>query len=148
MNPSKHGDFGGEVSRILPLILREVTKKQMTIFSKGRLALPHVVILDLLAENGPCKMGDLAKTLHLTMSAVTGIVDRMIQLDLVKRERSREDRRVVRVSLLKKGEEAAKRVNEERRNTANDIFSPLTESERGEYLRILRKVYDNLRKKQ
>ena len=138
-------DFGGEVAKILPLILRSVTQSHSTIFSKGTLAVPHVVILELLSEKGPCKMSELAKVLRLTMSAVTAIVDKMIALDLVKRERSLEDRRVVRVGLLKKGAEAAKRIGEERRKVANRIFSPLSEAEKREYLRLLRKVYNNLR---
>ena len=147
MKAPRHVDFGSEVSKMLPLILREVTRRQRTVFSKGNLALPHVVILDLLRELGPCKMGDLAKTLHLTMSAVTAIIDRMIKLKLVRRERSSEDRRIVRVTLLKKGAETARKVYEERRKTANDVFSVLTKSERREYLKLLGKVYDSLRKK-
>ncbi len=147
MEKGKGVHFGDEVSRVLPLIIREVSRRQMSVFSKGGLGLPHVVVLDLLRERGACRMGELAGTLHLTMSAVTGIVDRMIKLGLVKRERCVEDRRVVRVVLVKKGEEAARRVSEERRNTAEDIFSVLGASEKREYLRLLRKVYNNLKKK-
>lgn len=148
MVSSKKADFGSEVSKILPTILREVTKRQMTIFSKGNIAIPHIIILDLLREKGPCKMGDLAKALHLTMSAVTGIVDKMIKLKLVKRNRSRQDRRVVYVFLLKKGSKTARRVSDDRRNTANDIFSVLTKSERRQYLKLLRKVHKSLKKRQ
>jgi len=146
MKASGHVDFGGEVSRMLPLIMREATRMQMTVFSEGRLAIPHVVILDLLKEKGSCKMGELAEMLHLTMSAVTGIVDRMIELSLVKRERSREDRRVVMVALLKKGDETAMRLREDRRKVTDKIFSALTESEKREYLKLLSKVYNSLRK--
>ncbi len=146
MKTSGHVDFGGEVSRMLPLIMREATRMEMTVFSEGRLAIPHVVILDLLSEKGSCKMGELAEMLHVTMSAVTGIVDRMIELSLVKRERSREDRRVVLVALLKKGDETAMRLREDRRKVTNKIFSALTESEKREYLKLLGKVYNSLRK--
>ena len=73
-----------------------------------------------------------------------GIVDKMIRLGMVKRERSLEDRRVVKVILLKKGAETAKKITEERRKVANKIFSSLTETERKEYLRLLRKVYVSL----
>ncbi|MFH1798811.1 MAG: MarR family transcriptional regulator [Candidatus Omnitrophota bacterium] len=138
-------DFGAEVSRILPLILREVTKKQMTVLSKGRLTLPQVVILDILRQTDSATMSDLAHALHLTMSAVTAIVDKMIKMGFTKRQRSTEDRRVVHVTLLKKGHETASLVNEERRITAEDIFSVLTEAEKTEYVRLLRKVYDGLK---
>ncbi|RKY41845.1 MAG: hypothetical protein DRP85_04890 [Candidatus Makaraimicrobium thalassicum] len=140
-------DFGKETATMLPLILREVTKRQMTIFSKGKLSLPQVVILDFLRERGASRMGDLSKTLHLTMSAVTAIVDKMIKLKLVKRERSRKDRRVIYISLLKKGEKTARQVNEERKKMSADIFSVLTMPEKRKYLRLLRKVYEDLRKR-
>lgn len=144
----RHMDFGTEVSKIMPLLLREVTRKQMRILSKGFLAIPHIITLDLLLEKGPCKMSELARTLGLTMSAVTAIVDKMIRLKLIKRERSSEDRRVVNVNILDKGAKTIRRVSEERRDAANSIFSPLTKEDRNEYLRLLRKVYDNLRQRQ
>jgi DNA-binding MarR family transcriptional regulator len=140
------GDFGSEMARMLPLLLRTITRRQESIFAKGKLTLPHVVILEILREKGPCKMGDLARTLNFTMSAVTSIVDKMVKLGLVKRERSRKDRRVVRVSLVKKGEETAKKVVNERKHMASEMFSVLTEAERKEYLRMFGKVYEHLRK--
>lgn len=141
-------DFGTEVSKILPLILREVTRKQMTVLSKGRVTLPQVVILDILRQMGSAKMSDMACALSLSMSAVTAIVDKMIKMGFVKRQRSTKDRRVVYVSLLKKGKETASLVNEERISTAEDIFSVLTESEKAEYVRLLRKVYNGLSERQ
>lgn len=137
-------DFGTEVSRIHPLIMRKLAKRQMSVFSKGLLTIPQIVILDLLAEKGSCKMNELARVLNFTMSAVTAIVDKMVKLKLVRREHSTEDRRVVRVTMLEKGREIVRRVSEERRDAANSIFAPLTEKDKKEYLRILRKVYDNL----
>ncbi|MFH1305044.1 MAG: MarR family transcriptional regulator [Candidatus Omnitrophota bacterium] len=139
-------NFGSEVAKILPLILREVSKKQMTLFSKGTLSVPHVVILDLLKEKTSCKMGELAKMLSLTMSAVTGLVDKMVGLGLVKRERSRADRRVVRVSILKKGKQTVNRVEEMRRNMSDELFSVFTPGEKKEYLRLLKKVYRGIKR--
>jgi DNA-binding MarR family transcriptional regulator len=141
-------DFGTEISRILPLIMREFAKRQMTTFSKGFLTIPQLVILEVLAERGSCKMSELAMTLDFTMSAVTALVDKMIALKLVRRERSSEDRRVVKVFLLNKGKDTVRRVSEERRDIANNLFAVLSNNERDEYLRMLRKVYGYLRQKQ
>lgn len=147
MGHTKNVNFGNEVAKLMPAMLREVSKRHQLIYSQGNLAISHIVTLDLLRQKGPCKMSELAKTLNLTMSAATGIVDRMIKMGLVKRERSRKDRRVVRVALLKKGEETARRVNENRRSLTNKMFTVLTQKEKQEYLRLLRKVYESLKKK-
>ena len=137
-------NFGEEMTRILPRLLREFTSKQDSILAKGKIAIPHVVILDVLKEKESSTMGELAKILNLTMSAVTVIIDKMIELGFVKRERSKEDRRIVNVMLAKKGKELAEEVNKERRNMANDIFSVLTGKEKEEYLRLISKVYESL----
>ncbi len=145
---NKSIDLGIEISKIHPIVMREVTKKQMTIFSKGFLTVPQVAILDLLDENGQCRMSELAKALGFTMSAVTAIIDKMIGLKLVKRERSSQDRRVVKVLMLEKGRETAGRIRKERINIANDLLSSLNKKDKEEYLRLSRKIYDHLIKKQ
>ena len=141
----KVDDFGVEVAKILPLILREFAKRQRDFFSQAALTVPQIVILDFLNERGPCKMNDLARALNFTMSAVTAIVDKMIGLKLVARERSSEDRRVVNVSLFKKGAQMVAQVKEMRRSCLNNMFSALSDKDKSEYVRILRKVYANLR---
>lgn len=141
-------DFGKEISKILPLFMKEFARRQNNIFAKGLMTIPQVVILDLLLERGSCKMNELAKALGLTMSAVTVIIDKMIVLKLVKRERSEQDRRVVKTSLLNKGKEMIRRINQGRQNIVNDLFSVLTESEKSEYIKMLRKIGDSLKQRQ
>lgn len=151
MNPQaavKNADFGTKIAEILPLIMREFTKGQKNIFSKGFLTIPQVVILDFLIERGTCQMNELAKVLNFTRSAVTAIVDKMIALGLVQRERSSEDRRVVKVIILNKGKQAAREVKVARQDCANNLFSVLSKKDKAEYLRILREVYDNIRQRQ
>ena len=93
-------------------------------------------------------MNDLAKTLNFTMSAVTAIVDKMIDMKLVKRERSSSDRRVVNVTMLNKGKECLIKIRHARSNCVNELFSTLTQQDKSEYIRILKKVYANLRQRQ
>jgi len=140
----KNMDFGREVSKMLPVIIREATRRQMSVFSESRISIPHLVILEYIRDTGPARMSELAKALNLTMGAVTAIADKMIRMGLVKRERSSEDRRVVRVALLKKGREIAERVQNDRRRISNDMFAALTGDEKREYLRLLQKVYEGL----
>ncbi len=136
--------FSEEMAKMVPRMLREFTRKQESILSKGNIALPHVVILDCLREMGSLTMGELARILNLTMSAVTVIIDKMVELGLVKRERSKQDRRIVNVMLLKKGRETAEKVDEARKVMTSEIYSVLSGEERVEYLRLIRKVYESL----
>lgn len=147
MKKEKAIDFANEMAKMFPVLLREVSKQQENILAHGNIAVSHIITIDILKERGPCTMGELAKTLNHTMSAVTGIVDKMLEMGLVKRQRSQEDRRVVRVALLAKGEKLSKKINEARKSMTRELYSVLTEKEGKEYLRMIRKVYDNLRKK-
>ena len=141
-------DFGQEVSKKMPLIAREFIRRLRKTFSQGALTVPQLVILDFLRERSSAQMSELAKALGFSMSAVTAIVDKMIEHKLVKRERPQEDRRVVRITLLNKGKKMIERINEGRRNIVNDLFSVLTEAEKNEYIRIIRKIVDSLEKRQ
>ena len=133
--------FVKEMTKMMPALLREVSKKNESALTKMNLSLSHIVVLDVLNERGPSAMWDIAKSLGLTMSAATGIVDKMIKMNLVRRERSPEDRRVVKVAILKKGKDSIEKVQKMRKDVVRDMYSVLTDEERGQYLRMLKKVY-------
>ena len=92
-------------------------------------------------------MGDIAKMLNLSVSAITSVIDKMVEMKFVKRKRSGNDRRVVLVALDERGQAMAKKIRQQRKDVFNDLFSPLADQEKEEYLRLLTKIYDHRRKK-
>ncbi len=62
------------------------------------------MVVGNLFKNNQMKVSDLSKELGLSNSTVSGILDRMEKQDLIKRIRSKEDKRVVFVCLTKKVE--------------------------------------------
>jgi DNA-binding MarR family transcriptional regulator len=56
--------------------------------------------LDIIALRGPTPAGAIAEAVGLTSGAITGVVDRLERAGLARRERSRQDRRVVMVRVL------------------------------------------------
>ncbi|HPN72489.1 MAG TPA: MarR family transcriptional regulator [Candidatus Omnitrophota bacterium] len=138
-------DFGTEMARLLPSMLREVARRQKGAVVKGNIPVSNIVVLEILKEKGLSTMGELARDLGLTMSAATSIVDKMILEGLIKRERTPEDRRVVKVSLLKKGSELVRVISAEREAMTRDMFKALTNAEKTEYLRLFRKIIDSIR---
>ncbi len=145
MMTQKKETFGDKIARINPILFREAMRRQLKLFSYEPVSLPHLAILDYLGEKSSSKMSDLAKVLGISMGAVTGIVDKMIFLKLVKRERSDEDRRVVFVVLLDKGKDVSEKFNDAKRNIVNDLFSILTEKEKQDYLLLIQKVVNNIK---
>lgn len=70
---------------------------------------PQLVCLLDVAAHGPISVARLAQEIYLSASTVVGILDRLEAKGYVQRERSREDRRVVVISITKAGRDIASR---------------------------------------
>jgi DNA-binding MarR family transcriptional regulator len=64
---------------------------------------PQIWALRTIDEEGVVNMGDLAQRMHLHMSTVTGIIDRLESAKLATRERSDADARVMELRLTPRG---------------------------------------------
>jgi DNA-binding MarR family transcriptional regulator len=64
---------------------------------------PQIWALRTISEADVVNMGDLAQRMHLHMSTITGIIDRLEIAKLVTRERSSSDARVMELRLTPKG---------------------------------------------
>jgi DNA-binding MarR family transcriptional regulator len=67
------------------------------------LSVPQLRLLHMLVYDGPQSPGALAQTLGVAPSTVTGLCDRLLERDLVRREDSPTDRRCTRVVATEKG---------------------------------------------
>lgn len=86
------------------------------------------------------QVSDVAATLGVTLSAATGLIDRMARAGLVTRERDRGDRRVVWVRLTHEGRQALAAVDEARRQAVAQAFSRLSPGEVEQLLTLLERV--------
>ncbi len=86
-------------------IIREVDTYSKRLASEYGITVPQLVCLAKIDERGPLALKDLAEQAFLSSSTVVGIVDRLERQELVQRERSVRDRRLVRVYLTEKGKE-------------------------------------------
>jgi DNA-binding MarR family transcriptional regulator len=69
---------------------------------------PQLWAIKTINESSPVNVSDLAKKLYLHPTTVIGIIDRLEKQDLVKRRRSKDDRRVVWIELTDKGNSLVK----------------------------------------
>lgn len=82
------------------------------IYSKGlnkkyQVSQPQVSCILALNEYGPLSLSKLAQYILVKPSTVTGIIDRLEQKGLVKRERNLTDRRVITIELTSAGTDLA-----------------------------------------
>ena len=60
-----------------------------------------------LYENGPLPLSQIGKQMMVKSSTVTGVIDRLEQKALVKRERNSPDRRIINIQLTANGKKMA-----------------------------------------
>lgn len=82
-------------------------------------------------------MRELSDLQMLSHGATTGLVDRMINMDLLERQRSEEDRRVVYVCLSKKGEAIFTEITKRREAELAPILDELDTEEEKTVLKAL-----------
>lgn len=81
----------------LPEVVRGITATRGGL-SPG-LRTPQLRALLRIAREEGLTMGDLARRIGVSFAAATQVVEQLVELDLVTRERSSADRRVVRLKL-------------------------------------------------
>jgi DNA-binding MarR family transcriptional regulator len=140
-------EFSREVSAIMPSIHVELVKRQPDFLLQEKMTFPQMIMLNILDARREYKMGDLSRILGVTKGAVTGLTDRLIKGGLLRRYRSKEDRRIVYVALTPKGVKRTGQLANFRLKLIASLFSNITRRERVQYLNILRKVQKNIRAK-
>jgi DNA-binding MarR family transcriptional regulator len=129
-----------EISSIIPYIIRGMLKRQADALGKGKITIHQYITLELLTNNESVKMKDIAKELNITFPAATGLVNRLHRMGMVKRAPGENDRRVIYITSTGKGREIVKQVRSHRQKAIQEVFGGLTEKERTDYLRIIKKV--------
>lgn len=96
---------------------------------RGSLSLVHLHVLTVLETKGSLSMSHLAEALDVSVASATGIVGRMEERGLVARQHDREDRRIVLVSLTRRGSRVFEHLAKLRRRRLAAIFEHLSDEE-------------------
>ncbi len=139
-------EFADRLNELMPKVMREFMKRQTSELCKWKVTLPQLFILNLLDKEGESRMTDIAHFLNVSTAAATGIVDRLVRYGYVQRVFQPQDRRIIKIKLSSKGAGLAKKMNEQKRQMIIEIFGKISQEERGDYLRILMRIYQILKK--
>jgi DNA-binding MarR family transcriptional regulator len=104
------------------------------------LTLPQFYVLATIGYAGGLPFGEIGEKMMVTVSNLTGIVDRLEEKKLVARERDARDRRVVRVMLTDKGLKVYRNTIPVFEKSIAQFFSPLSKDQQKELAALLRKL--------
>jgi DNA-binding MarR family transcriptional regulator len=93
------------------------------------LTMSQFKVLFLVYSDGGASMGQLAGSLGVTLSTVTGIVDRLVEHGMLQREENPHDRRLVVCKLTAEGSETVERLYQAGRSRFASLLDELTPAE-------------------
>ena len=102
------------------------------------------VLRILRGEGKPMPSLEIASRMVQVVPAITGLIDRLENQELVRRERCTEDRRVVYVELTEKAQDILAQIDEPDRQLHRQLIGHLTRKELKELSRLLSKARESL----
>ena len=87
------------------------------------------IVLKALSTQGKAQVSEVAGALGVTLSAATGLVDRLVKAKLATRERDTADRRVVWVRITEDGRTVLAEAEARRRLVFREMIADLPEGD-------------------
>ncbi len=137
-------DMDGVVEAILYLYTES---RRITKGLAGRYGLtgPQLAVIKMLEPVGQLSLSELSWRIRAKNSTVTGIIDRMEREELVHRSRSKQDRRVVHISLTEKGQRLAEEITIEPVQIFRTVLGELSTRDARDLKRVLTRLAQRVR---
>ncbi|RLQ95249.1 MarR family transcriptional regulator [Falsibacillus albus] len=91
-------------------------------------------------DDGTVKASDLSKALNVSASHITTITDSLFEKDLISRQRSSSDRRVVFLILTSLGKELIVKIEKRKSEYFKNRFDVLSEMEVEQFITLFKKM--------
>jgi DNA-binding MarR family transcriptional regulator len=112
-----------------------------------QISMTHLILMMMIDKQGPLPMSRVAEILGSGLPTATGLVGRMEERGLVRREHDTRDRRVVLVTLTDAGGSELRSLQSARRQRMVAAITHLTEVERAQLLtsiQSLRRAFEHV----
>jgi len=130
------------ILRALRRITRSVALHSRHLAACSHITAPQLICLRAVIANGPLTATAISREIHVSPSTVVGILDRLEEKGLIRRERGREDRRIVFVSATEAGAELARQAPSPLQKQLADALNALPELEQATITLSLERIVD------
>ena len=151
MRSDSLGKVAVDLLSIPPLIFRIIRRKLvMTTMADIDLdiKLLHFEIMRVLKEEGTLHVAKIGDKLRIAKAQMTHLIDKLVELDFVKREMDSNDRRTINITITEKGSKVLEEQDNLVINAVRDNMSSLTGKELEALSHSLRNLRDTLFKLQ
>ena len=112
-----------EVARLFQEVMQLFKHSMNKLLEDTGMSAPQGMVLGLLSKKKKMKITELSQSLCLSNSTVSGIIDRLEKQEMVVRERSEKDKRVVYVSIAPNFMDMHKKFHKQFEKNIADIMS-------------------------
>ena len=144
MKPLSLNVFAERLSAVMPVMCKSMVRYEQNALTKGEVSLPQFWAMSWLSDHTGATMHDLAKAMNLKPSTATMLVDRLVELKMMDRDRDGVDRRRVLVRLSARGRKILDEVYSQKQKALQETFRHLSPAERLQYLELIEKLADRL----
>ncbi|MBC8318312.1 MAG: MarR family transcriptional regulator [Desulfobulbaceae bacterium] len=142
MSTKNNTNYEFRILSSLRRVIRAVDIYSRKLNTELGLTTPQLLCLDALAKCETITLTDLAKTVHLGVSTVNGIIDRLESKKYLTRTRSVKDRRKVFLEISPEGKEIVSRAPSLLQDRLARSLSQLSETEQMEITTSLEQVVE------
>lgn len=134
-----------------PLIFRGIRRKLLKtalVNTKVDISPPHFEIMKLLGEAGTLHTCEIGERLQIARAQMTHLIDKLVDVGIVKRQMDTADRRMTNIVLTAKGKTTIEEHDSSLRRATRETLSCLTDEELEDLSDSLEKLRDILSKLQ
>ena len=129
-----------KLTSIFPQIQRFFHSVSIEISKTGEFTIAQYRVLSLLEHFGKMTINDLKEQLNIAQSSASGLVDRLEQLELIKRNTGLKDKRVTELTLTAK----AKKILRNKTDSMESVYRIILESLSNSDQKIFVESFENL----
>jgi len=132
------------ISQIINLnknVNRSLKHKFHHLIQDSELTFPQLSVISMLEKYGEQKVSELSEKMGLSDSTVSGILDRLEQKGIIKRERTKDDRRVVKISLTGKSKKFCNDFRQKKEEFFTQLLKRLSDQEIKDIIKDLEILY-------
>ncbi len=141
-NTSASQQYDLRILRALRRITRSVALHSRQLAACSNITAPQLVCLRAVIDHQPLTATAISREIHVSASTVVGILDRLEDKGLIRRERGREDRRIVFVTATEAGVTLAKETPSPLQKKLSDALNALPELEQVTMTMSLERIVD------
>ena len=130
----------GSLAEVFWQVARRLRHQSREALAPWGVSPSHLRALGVLLRHGPVRPGELAEHLRIAPRSATEVVDALAERGLVERRPDPADRRATQVVVTEAGTDLGRAVRAARAAEADRVFAELSDADRAELDRILRRL--------